>query len=58
MNKPKLELAVVNTDKDIMSHKLDREILIMSCGRCYHRWRASIGDICDNPKCPRCDAGV
>lgn len=58
--KPKLELAVVNTEQDIQARKEDLKLmsdprkLKMFCGRCYHRWESTVWDSCEDPTCPRC----
>ena len=50
-----LRLVANNTERDLMEHRIGRELIILQCLRpyCRYRWKATIAD-CDEPKCPRC----
>ena len=59
MSKPKLEVVVNNSERDLLERRIDKEFIVLQCLRpiCRHRWKATIAD-CENPVCPKCKREV
>jgi hypothetical protein len=49
-----LELAVANTDDDIQQYHTEQKRLPIDCKACGHRWRATLGEMMDDPTCRGC----
>lgn len=49
-----LKLVAKNSDSDIINHKLEKQVNYYACRKCKHRWTATIGQMMDSPKCPKC----
>lgn len=50
-----LKLIVQQTEEEIEQHKIDRKPLYLTCKRCKHHWKTTIGEVSDYPECPRCN---
>ena len=51
-----LQLVAHNTEKELEDRKYDKQPIDIEClrKRCGYKWRTTIGQFKDNPKCPKC----
>lgn len=49
-----LELAVVNSERDIEDHKMLKRVEYFACRRCKKRWTATLEQMMEHPECPKC----
>lgn len=49
-----LRLVVQQGDETIQQYKMDQKPLYLTCKRCKHHWKTTIGEVSDLPECPKC----
>jgi len=49
-----LQIVAKNTDDDIEQFKTEQRRLPIHCKYCGNSWRATIGEMIDDPTCRKC----